>query len=186
MVTYCISGVEAEESTNTVPRACCVKVYTISLFHTLPLCVSVVCCVFRNYLDTLLDLPWSSSTTDTLDLATARATLDADHYGLQPVSSLSHSFTHTHTHTLIHLFTHAQHTQTHTHAHPLCLKVKKRVLEYLAVCQLTEGLKGPILCLVGAPGVGKTSIGRSVAKTLGRKFHRFGCMAVWMYERLKF
>lgn len=50
------------------------------------------------------------------------------------------------------------------------------MLEYLAVCQLTEGLKGPILCLVGAPGVGKTSIGRSVAKTLSRKFHRYGGM----------
>ncbi|CAI8038910.1 Lon protease homolog 2, peroxisomal [Geodia barretti] len=90
--------------------------------------------VARNYLETLLDLPWSSSTTDTLDLQAARLTLEADHYGLQPV--------------------------------------KKRVLEYLAVCQLTQGLKGPILCLVGAPGVGKTSIGRSVAKTLCRKFHR--------------
>ena len=52
-------------------------------------------------------------------------------------------------------------------------QVKKRVLEYLAVCQLTRALRGPILCLVGAPGVGKTSIGRSVAKTLGRKFHRY-------------
>ena len=50
--------------------------------------------------------------------------------------------------------------------------VKRRVLEYLAVRQLTHSLKGPILCFVGAPGVGKTSVGRSVARTLGRKFHR--------------
>ena len=65
------------------------------------------------------------------------------------------------------------------------------MLEYLAVCQLTQGLKGPLLCLVGAPGVGKTSIGRSVAKTLGRKFHRYltyrgGDYVVWRYEVLSF
>lgn len=51
-------------------------------------------------------------------------------------------------------------------------KLKKRVLEYLAVRQLRNNLKGPILCFVGPPGVGKTSVGRSVAKTLGREFHR--------------
>jgi ATP-dependent Lon protease len=52
-------------------------------------------------------------------------------------------------------------------------KVKKRVLEYLAVRQLkTTQLKGPILCFVGPPGVGKTSIGRSIATTMGREFHR--------------
>lgn len=51
-------------------------------------------------------------------------------------------------------------------------KLKKRVLEYLAVRQLKSDLKGPILCFVGPPGVGKTSVGRSVAKTLGREFHR--------------
>lgn len=51
-------------------------------------------------------------------------------------------------------------------------KLKKRVLEYLAVRQLKSSLKGPILCFVGPPGVGKTSVGRSVAKTLGREFHR--------------
>ena len=120
--------VEAEESTNTVPRACCVKVYTISLFHTLPLCVSVVCCVFRNYLDTLLDLPWSSSTTDTLDLATARATLDADHYGLQPVSSLSHSLIHPHTHPYTHAHTHSFiHSLMHNTPTPtLCVSRSRR------------------------------------------------------------
>lgn len=52
-------------------------------------------------------------------------------------------------------------------------KVKKRVLEYLAVRQLKSSLKGPILCFVGPPGVGKTSIGRSIANTLGREFHRY-------------
>ncbi|XP_065517874.1 lon protease homolog 2, peroxisomal [Lathamus discolor] len=51
-------------------------------------------------------------------------------------------------------------------------KLKKRVLEYLAVRQLKNNLKGPILCFVGPPGVGKTSVGRSIAKTLGREFHR--------------
>ncbi len=52
-------------------------------------------------------------------------------------------------------------------------KLKKRVIEYLAVRQLKNTLKGPILCFVGPPGVGKTSIGRSIAQTLGREFHRF-------------
>ncbi len=52
-------------------------------------------------------------------------------------------------------------------------EVKKRVLEYLAVRQLKNSLRGPILCFVGPPGVGKTSIGKSIASTLGRQFHRF-------------
>lgn len=51
-------------------------------------------------------------------------------------------------------------------------KLKRRVLEYLAVRQLKSSLKGPILCFVGPPGVGKTSVGRSIARTLGREFHR--------------
>ena len=50
--------------------------------------------------------------------------------------------------------------------------MKRRILEYLAVRQLSPNLRGPILCLVGPPGVGKTSVGRSIAKTTGRKFHR--------------
>ncbi len=53
-------------------------------------------------------------------------------------------------------------------------EVKKRILEYLAVRQLKNSLRGPILCFVGPPGVGKTSIGKSIANTLGRKFHRYG------------
>ena len=56
--------------------------------------------------------------------------------------------------------------------HHALAKVKKRILEYLAVRQLENSLKGPILCFVGPPGVGKTSIGHSIARTIGRKFHR--------------
>ncbi|XP_062501149.1 lon protease homolog 2, peroxisomal-like [Corticium candelabrum] len=90
--------------------------------------------VTRNYLELMVDLPWSTSTEDRLDVTQARLDLDVDHYGLD--------------------------------------KVKERVIEYLAVRKLKKSLKGPILCFVGPPGVGKTSIGRSIAKTLGRKFHR--------------
>ncbi|XP_060643782.2 lon protease homolog 2, peroxisomal [Anolis sagrei] len=88
----------------------------------------------RNYLELMVELPWSKSTKDCLDIRAARILLDNDHYAME--------------------------------------KLKKRVLEYLAVRQLKSNLKGPILCFVGPPGVGKTSVGRSVAKTLGREFHR--------------
>ncbi|KAM8775294.1 lon protease homolog 2, peroxisomal [Rhynchonycteris naso] len=88
----------------------------------------------RSYLELMMELPWSRSTTDRLDIRAARVLLDNDHYAME--------------------------------------KLKKRVLEYLAVRQLKNNLKGPILCFVGPPGVGKTSVGRSVAKTLGREFHR--------------
>ena len=57
--------------------------------------------------------------------------------------------------------------------HYAMTEVKKRILEYLAVRQLKNSLPGPILCFVGPPGVGKTSIGKSIANTLGRKFHRY-------------
>ena len=90
--------------------------------------------VTRNYLDWILDLPWSVSTTDTLDIGKAREVLDRDHYGLQ--------------------------------------EVKKRILEYLAVRKLKKDMRGPILVFVGPPGVGKTSLGRSIANALGRKFVR--------------
>jgi len=90
--------------------------------------------VTRTYLEWLVDLPWSHSTEDHLDLARARQILDEDHYGLE--------------------------------------KVKKRIIEYLAVRRLKPDKKGPILCLVGPPGVGKTSTGRSVARALGREFVR--------------
>jgi len=90
--------------------------------------------VSRTYLDWLIELPWSVSTKDRLDVERARRVLDEDHYGLE--------------------------------------KVKDRIVEYLAVQQLKKDLKGPILCLVGPPGVGKTSLGKSVARSLGRKFVR--------------
>ncbi|KAK1887276.1 Lon protease like 2 peroxisomal [Dissostichus eleginoides] len=88
----------------------------------------------RNYLDLMVELPWSKSTKDCLDIRAARTLLDNDHYAMD--------------------------------------KLKRRVLEYLAVRQLKTLLKGPILCFVGPPGVGKTSVGRSIARTLGREFHR--------------
>jgi len=90
--------------------------------------------VIRNYLDWILELPWSKSTQDRLDLDLAEKILDEDHYGLH--------------------------------------KVKERILEYLAVRQLAEKLKGPILCLIGPPGVGKTSLAKSIARALKRNFVR--------------
>jgi ATP-dependent Lon protease len=90
--------------------------------------------VIRNYLEWMIELPWSVSTEDNLDLNQARKILDEDHYDLE--------------------------------------KVKKRILEYLAVRKLKPDMKGPILCFVGPPGTGKTSLGRSIARALGRKFVR--------------
>ena len=90
--------------------------------------------VSRTYLDWILDLPWSTSTNDNLDIKAAEKSLEKDHYGLE--------------------------------------KVKKRILEYLAVRKLKDDMRGPILCFVGPPGVGKTSLGKSIAKALGRKFVR--------------
>ena len=90
--------------------------------------------VIRNYLDWLIDLPWTEETKDTENLSDAQKILDEDHYGLE--------------------------------------KVKTRITEYLAVLQLTKSMNAPILCFVGPPGVGKTSIAKSVARALGRKFVR--------------
>ena len=90
--------------------------------------------VVRTYLDWILDLPWSNSTEDNMEIMEVRKILDEDHYGLE--------------------------------------KVKKRIVEYLAVRKLKKDKKGPILCLLGPPGVGKTSLGRSIARALGRKFVR--------------
>jgi ATP-dependent Lon protease len=90
--------------------------------------------VVRNYIDTLVNLPWSKKTKIQHDLPHAEEVLNEDHYGLE--------------------------------------KVKDRILEYLAVQQRVEKVKAPILCLVGPPGVGKTSLGQSVARATGRKFVR--------------
>lgn len=90
--------------------------------------------VLRNYLDTVLELPWGKKTKERVNVAAARKTLDADHFGLE--------------------------------------KVKTRILEFLAVKQLAPQLKGQILCLVGPPGVGKTSIASSVAKAIHRNMAR--------------
>jgi ATP-dependent Lon protease len=90
--------------------------------------------VARTYLDWLVELPWSYSTEDNLNIMDARKILNEDHYDLE--------------------------------------KVKKRILEYLAVRKLKSDMRGPILCFVGPPGVGKTSLGKSIARALGRKFMR--------------
>jgi len=99
----------------------------------------------RSYIEWILDLPWIAVASEEPDIGAVRAVLDADHYGLE--------------------------------------KVKKRILEYLAVRKLKRSIaagsgesaartKGPILCLVGPPGVGKTSLGKSIARALGRQFVR--------------
>jgi len=90
--------------------------------------------VVRNYLDTLLELPWTERSKDRLDTRKVRKHLDEDHFGLE--------------------------------------KVKERILEFMAVLKLTKKMQGSILCLVGPPGVGKTSLGRSIADSMNRKFVR--------------
>ncbi|MCM0605347.1 MAG: endopeptidase La [Xanthomonadaceae bacterium] len=90
--------------------------------------------MLRTYIDWLVDMPWSKSTPDSLDLTHAKKILDEDHYNL--------------------------------------LKIKERILEYLAVRKLKDKMKGPILCFAGPPGVGKTSLGRSIARAMGREFVR--------------
>jgi ATP-dependent Lon protease len=90
--------------------------------------------VVRNFIDTLLGLPWKKKSRISKDLTAAQEILDKDHHGLE--------------------------------------KVKERILEYLAVQQRVEKLKAPILCLVGPPGVGKTSLGQSIARATNRKFVR--------------
>jgi ATP-dependent Lon protease len=90
--------------------------------------------VIRNFIDTLVTLPWKKKTKINNDLTNAEKVLDEDHYGLD--------------------------------------KVKERILEYLAVQQRVDRVKAPILCLVGPPGVGKTSLGQSIARATNRKFVR--------------
>jgi len=90
--------------------------------------------VLRNYLDTVLELPWNKKTKERLDIAAAKKVLENDHYGLD--------------------------------------KVKQRILETIAVRQLTPDMPPQILCLVGPPGVGKTSIAHSIARSLNRNMAR--------------
>jgi ATP-dependent Lon protease len=90
--------------------------------------------VIRTYLEWMVDLPWSKTSEDRLDVGEAKRILDEDHYDLE--------------------------------------KVKDRILEYIAVLSLKRDLKGPILCFAGPPGTGKTSLGRSIARALGREFVR--------------
>lgn len=90
--------------------------------------------VIRNYLDTVLSLPWGKTIRENYDLKKAAEVLDKDHYGLK--------------------------------------KVKERILDYLAVRAITKTNKGPIICLVGPPGVGKTSLAESIARAVHRKFTR--------------
>ncbi len=90
--------------------------------------------VVRTYLDWLVELPWSKTTTDVIDMKKAKTVLDQDHYGLD--------------------------------------RIKDRILEYLSVRKLNPKTKGPILCFIGPPGVGKTSLGRAIASAMKRKFVR--------------
>ena len=90
--------------------------------------------IVRTYLDWMVEIPWSKSTKDVLNVKKAQGILDEDHYDLD--------------------------------------KVKDRILEYLSVRKLNKNMKGPILCFVGPPGVGKTSLGRSIARAMNRKFFR--------------
>jgi len=90
--------------------------------------------VIRTYLDWLVDMPWSKTTRDVIDIKQAKTVLDKDHFGLR--------------------------------------KVKDRILEYLSVHKLNSKARGPILCFVGPPGVGKTSLGQSIALAMKRKFVR--------------
>jgi ATP-dependent Lon protease len=90
--------------------------------------------VVRNYIDTIVNLPWKKKSKISKDIKQAQEILDRDHYGLE--------------------------------------KVKERIVEYLAVQTRVDKMKAPILCLVGAPGVGKTSLGQSIAKATNRKFAR--------------
>ena len=91
--------------------------------------------VTRNYLETIIALPWNDDSQESIDIDKALAILNEDHYGLEDV--------------------------------------KERIVEYLSVRKLKKDSKGSIICLVGPPGVGKTSVGKSIARALGRKFFRF-------------
>lgn len=91
--------------------------------------------VTRNYLETLLSLPWGKYDNSKIDINQAEKILNRDHFGLE--------------------------------------KVKERIIEYLAVLQRSSKIRGPILCLIGPPGVGKTSLIKSIAEGMGRKYTKF-------------
>ena len=91
--------------------------------------------VVRNYLDTLLSMPWGKTTKATIDINKTEMILNRDHYGLK--------------------------------------KVKERIVEYLSVLKRSRKIKGPILCFIGPPGVGKTSLVKSIAEAMGRKYCKF-------------
>ncbi len=91
--------------------------------------------VVRNYLDTLLSMPWGKRTKNSVDIDKTESILDRDHYGLK--------------------------------------KVKARIVEYLSVLKRSRKIKGPILCFIGPPGVGKTSLVKSIAESMGREYCKF-------------
>lgn len=105
----------------------------IKRYRSLPQ-ASLEASLSKNYIDTLMALPWYQKTVDNDDLNNVAKILNEDHYGLE--------------------------------------KVKQRIIEYLAVKKMTNSLKSPILCFYGPPGVGKTSLGHSIARALGRKFFK--------------
>lgn len=91
--------------------------------------------VIRNYLDTLLSMPWGRNDKSKVDIKATEAVLNRDHFGLE--------------------------------------KVKERIIEHIAVLQRSKKIRGPILCLIGPPGVGKTSLVKSIAESMGRKYAKF-------------
>ena len=101
--------------------------------------------VMRNYIETMLEMPWKKGSKDNKDLKKASEILEEDHYGLE--------------------------------------KVKERILDYLAVRTLTQKGETPILCLVGPPGTGKTSIAKSIARALNKKYVRISLEAFMMRRR---
>ena len=129
-----IDELEKRINAASMPKEALVKVQSEMKKLKMMSPMSAEATVVRNYVETLVGLPWKKKTKISKDLAAAEKILDADHYGLH--------------------------------------KVKERIIEYLAVQQRVDKLKAPILCLVGPPGVGKTSLGQSIAKAVNRKFVR--------------
>jgi len=129
-----IAEIEAKISGKEVSQEAKEKLYKELRKLKLMSPMSAEAAVVRNYIDTVLSLPWYEYSAEMTDIAHAHRVLDEDHFGLK--------------------------------------KVKERILEYIAVSSLVERMKGPILCLVGPPGVGKTSLARSIARATNREFVR--------------